>query len=75
MNILNKYRNDGYGMHSFKDQVDKTQYIYTKFEPSFSHYVYPNFDQPDIKAKWIFSAIVPNDWVLISNELQNLNVT
>lgn len=75
MNILNKYRNDGYGMHSFKDQVDKTQYIYTKFEPSFSHYVYPNFDQPDIKAKWIFSAIFPYDWVLISNELQNLNVS
>ena len=24
MNILNKYRNDGYGMHSFKDQVDKS---------------------------------------------------
>jgi len=44
MDILNKYRNDGYGMHSFIDQVDKSQYIYTKFEPSFSHYVYPNFD-------------------------------
>jgi len=31
----------------------------------------PVFDQPDIKAKWIFSAVVPSDWNVVSNEAVN----
>ena len=41
MSILNKYRDDGYGLHSFIDQVDKQQYLYTQFEPAYSHFVFP----------------------------------
>jgi aminopeptidase N len=44
VNFFNEYRNDGFGFHSFHDQVDQQQYIYTKFEPAFCHYVFPNFD-------------------------------
>ena len=33
MLILNKYRNDGVGFHSFVDKEDSQQYVYTKFEP------------------------------------------
>jgi aminopeptidase N len=30
--------------------------------------VFPCFDQPDIKAKWVFEAVVSNDWTVISND-------
>jgi len=72
---FSNYSNDGYGLHSFTDQVDQMQYIYTQFEPSYSHYVFPNFDQPDIKAKWTFNALVSKDWDVISNELSFENPT
>jgi len=69
MHFFNEYRNDGFGFHSFLDQVDQQQYIYTKFEPAFCHYVFPNFDQPDLKARWQLSTLAPRDWNVVSNEL------
>ena len=71
IDFLNKYRNDGNGLHSFVDNVDGKQYLYTNFEPSFCHYVFPTFDQPDIRAKWTLKSIIPNDWTIVSNEIEN----
>lgn len=71
MSILNKYRNDGCGLHSFVDAVDSQQYLYSQFESDFAHYVFPNFDQPDLKATWTLNAVVPSDWIVISNEYTN----
>lgn len=68
MFIHNKYKKDGCGIHSFTDAADNTQYLYTQFEADYCHWVFPVFDQPDIKAKWTFSAVVPEDWTVISNE-------
>ena len=68
LHILNKYRRDGVGLHSFVDKVDSQQYTYTQFEADFCHYVFPCFDQPDLKATWSFSAITDGDWQVISNE-------
>jgi len=70
LSILNKYRRDGVGLHSFTDKVDGLQYIYTQFEADFCHYVFPCFDQPDLKATWSFSAITDDDWNVISNEAE-----
>lgn len=66
--LINKYRNDGYGLHSFTDKVDMNQYIYTQFEPNYCHYVFPSFDQPDIRAKLSLSTYAAKDWSVISNE-------
>ena len=68
MKFLNKYRKDGVGLHSFTDAVDKEQYLYTQFEADFCHYVFPNFDQPDLKAEWTLKAVVSDDWTVIANE-------
>jgi aminopeptidase N len=62
------YNRDGRGFHSFLDKQDNTQYIYTKFEPAYCHYVIPSFDQPDIKAHMKLRAIVSDSWLTISNE-------
>ena len=66
--FLNKYRKDGVGLHSFTDKVDSQQYIYTQFEADFCHYVFPCFDQPDLKATWRFTCMTEGDWTVIANE-------
>jgi aminopeptidase N len=66
--LINNYRNDGYGLHSFTDKVDMHQYLYTQFEPNYAHYVFPTFDQPDIRAKLSLSTLASKDWSIISNE-------
>lgn len=73
MFFINEYRTDGFGFHSFVDQVDQKQYVYTKFEPAYCHYVLPTFDQPDLKATWRLSALSPKDWTVVSNELVQNN--
>lgn len=50
MVILNKYRKDGCGLHSFRDNKDGQQYLYTQFEADFCHFVFPVFEQPSLKA-------------------------
>lgn len=66
--LINNYRNDGYGIHSFTDKVDLNQYLYTQFEPNYCHYVFPSFDQPDIRAKWSLTTLASKEWSIISNE-------
>lgn len=68
MNLVNLYNKQGTGLHSFVDAVDGQQYLYTQFESAFCHYVFPCFDQPDLKATWTLKAVVPEDWVVITNE-------
>jgi len=70
MFFLNKYRKDGVGLHSFIDKVDGGQYLYTQFEADFCHYVFPCFDQPDLRATWTFACQTEPDWAVISNEAE-----
>jgi aminopeptidase N len=42
-------------------------YVHTDSEPFDAHRVYPCFDQPDVKARFRFSALVPEGWETISN--------
>jgi len=64
----NKYRKDGVGLHNFTDPEDGKQYLYTQFESDYCRYVFPVFDQPDLKATWLFQAVVERDWTVVSNE-------
>jgi len=75
MNILNKYRSDGTGLHSFMDQTDKKQYLFTQFEVDNCHFVMPVFDQPDLRANLILNTIAPQQWVVISNERDRVYAT
>jgi len=43
----------------------------TLFEADFCHYIFPCFDQIDLKAKVSLSAVIEQDWTLISTELPN----
>jgi aminopeptidase N len=55
------------GLHKFTDPTDGKTYLYSNFEPADAHQVYACFDQPDLKATFKLTVIVPPDWRVISN--------
>jgi aminopeptidase N len=63
-----RYSRDGTGLHRAMDPADRKVYTYTKFEPAYARTVYANFEQPDLKASFTISVIVPGHWNVISNE-------
>jgi len=62
-----QYDHTGDGFHQFVDPEDGEEYLYTNFEPFESHRLFPNFDQPDLKATYELTATAPAGWELISN--------
>lgn len=63
----NDYDHEGDGFHQFFDPEDGQEYLYTNFEPYESHRLFPQFDQPDIKATYRLAVTAPADWELIHN--------
>jgi aminopeptidase N len=62
----NRYFTDGNGLHTYTD-VDGKQYIYTQAEPYWINRVLPVVDQPDLKGRFSLSAILPEDWLLVTS--------
>lgn len=61
------YTNTGEGLHRFVDPVDDQAYLYTQFEVADARRVFPNFEQPDLKATFRFTVKAPEGWTVISN--------
>jgi aminopeptidase N len=61
------YTNTGEGLHRFVDPLDGETYLYSQFETADAKRVYACFDQPDLKAEFTISAIVPEHWQVASN--------
>ncbi|HJE50529.1 MAG TPA: M1 family aminopeptidase [Tessaracoccus flavescens] len=62
------YSRSGEGMHRFVDPVDGETYLYTQYEPSDARRVFPNFEQPDMRAPFSFTLTGPDAWWLGSNQ-------
>ncbi len=60
------HNNDGNGLHRMLDPVDGEVYIYSNFEPDTAHHMFALFDQPDLKASYQITAIVPAPWQVVS---------
>ena len=63
----NDYDHQGDGFHQFSDPEDGEEYLYTNFEPYESHRLFPQFDQPDIKATYSLTVSAPDEWAVITN--------
>jgi aminopeptidase N len=61
------YNRTEVGLHRFVDPVDGNVYLHTHLEPFGAHRVFACFDQPDLKASYEFTAIVPEGWEVVSN--------
>jgi len=62
------YNKNRVGLHSFTDQQDQKQYLYSQFEAYHCFRVFPCFDQPNLKATMRLSLTLPQDWIAVSNE-------
>jgi aminopeptidase N len=61
------YSTSGQGLHRSTDPVDGEVYLYSQFETADAQRVFACFDQPDLKAEFIWSVTVPEHWSAISN--------
>ncbi|GAA1863631.1 aminopeptidase N [Brevibacterium marinum] len=61
------YSTSGEGMHRFTDPADGKVYLYTQYEPTDARRVFANFDQPDLKAEFIFNVTAPEHFQVLSN--------
>ncbi|NNC13132.1 aminopeptidase N [Planctomonas sp. JC2975] len=61
------YSHSGEGMHRFVDPVDGETYLYTQYEPADARRVFACFEQPDLKAPFVFTVHAPEGWTVLSN--------
>lgn len=61
------YSKSGEGLHRFVDPADDEVYLYTQHETADARRTFPCFDQPDLKATFALTALVPAHWEVISN--------
>lgn len=63
-----RYSRSGEGLHRYVDPADGRTYLYTQYEPSDSRRVFPNCEQPDLKARFSFVITAPTEWEVLSNQ-------
>ncbi|HIY86044.1 MAG TPA: aminopeptidase N [Candidatus Yaniella excrementavium] len=64
------FSRSGEGLHRFVDPVDGQVYLYSQFEPADARRVYPNMEQPDLKAAFHVTMIGPDTWTIASNGVE-----
>ncbi|WP_329583718.1 aminopeptidase N [Kitasatospora sp. NBC_01250] len=61
------YSRTGEGLHRFTDPADGETYLYTHYEPAEARRVFANFEQPDLKAPYLFTVTAPAGWDVYAN--------
>ena len=61
------YDQDGTGLHRFVDPEDDRTYLYTYLWPYYSNRLFPNFDQPNLKASYELTVRAAADWQVVSS--------
>lgn len=64
-----EYSREPSGLQKSIDPQDGSEYLFTDFEPSYAHKLFPCFDQPDLKGIFHVTVTAPADWKVIHNEL------
>jgi aminopeptidase N len=57
----------GAAVIAYDDTPDNARYLYTLLVPSDAQLLFPVFDQPDLKARFTWSLIVPASWRVLTN--------
>ena len=55
------------GFIRFIDPIDQQRYLYSIIRPYTAHWIFPCFDQPDLKAPYEVTVEAPEDWEVITN--------
>ncbi|MGC2237103.1 MAG: M1 family aminopeptidase [Pyrinomonadaceae bacterium] len=60
-------KTSGAAITRYVDKEDGAEYVYSLFVPSDASTAFPVFDQPDLKAKFTLTLVMPEKWKAISN--------
>ncbi len=60
------FDHDGTGLHRFVDPEDGNTYLYTYLWPYYANRLFPNFDQPNLKAMYEMTVRAATDWQVVS---------
>ena len=71
INYSHPYDQDGTGLHRFVDPEDGRTYLYTYLWPYYSNRLFPNFDQPNLKASYELTVRVARDWQVVSSTTED----
>ena len=71
---VSAYSKEGEGFQRSIDPEDKSEYVFSDFEPNYAHTFFPCFDQPDIKATYRLTVDAPQDWIVVANALPETSV-
>ncbi|MFI9273845.1 aminopeptidase N [Kitasatospora sp. NPDC052896] len=64
------YSRTGEGLHRFTDPADGETYLYTHYEPAEARRVCTTFEQPDLKAPYVFTVTAPAAWDVYANSAE-----
>ncbi len=70
IDYLGEFNKEGMSFQRVIDPEDKSEYLFSDFEPYYAHGLFPCFDQPDLKAQFNLVVDGPKDWKVISNALE-----
>jgi len=75
INYSHPFDQDGTGLHRFVDPEDGRTYLYTYLWPYYSNRLFPNFDQPNLKATYELTVRAAADWQVVSSTTEESIVT
>ncbi|WP_163834009.1 aminopeptidase N [Spartinivicinus ruber] len=65
------YSKDGAGLHRFTDPKDGKVYLHTQLQPYDGNKLFPQFDQPNLKASYQLTVDAPVEWQVVSAERES----
>ncbi|MDO4888014.1 MAG: aminopeptidase N [Actinomycetaceae bacterium] len=61
-----RYSRTGEGLHRYVDPADSQVYLYSQFEVADARRMFACFEQPDLKATFVFTVDAPSAWTILS---------
>ncbi|MCX4029784.1 aminopeptidase N [Endozoicomonas sp. SM1973] len=65
------YSKDGAGLHRFIDPKDGKAYLHTQLQPYDGNKLFPQFDQPNLKATYQLTVDAPVEWQVVTAERES----
>ncbi|HAR42673.1 MAG TPA: hypothetical protein DCS07_08620 [Bdellovibrionales bacterium] len=62
------------GLNRFVDPQDQNVYIFSNIDAQGAQFVFPCFDQPDLRASFELTVETPDNWTVITNTKERENV-
>ncbi|MGE3610855.1 MAG: aminopeptidase N [Bacteriovoracaceae bacterium] len=74
ISYIGEFSKSSSGFKHITDPLDGEEYLFTDFEPYYAHWLFPCFDQPNIKSIFHVTVTAPSGWKVIHNEMKESEI-